>query len=75
MWQHIALYSNRRTVYKKLKAVGCKEIKKEKKKRNILSLSLTIGDVVTDQFTPCTLALEVQVQALPSRRLSFHPGV
>ena len=75
MWQHIALYSNRRTVYKKLKAVGCKEIKKKKKKRNILSLSLTIGGVVTDQFTPCTLALEVQVQALPSRRLSFHPGV
>ena len=59
------------------KAQGCRlqRNQKEKKKRNILSLSLTIGGVVTDQFTPCTLAIEVQVQALPSRRLSFHPGV
>ena len=74
MWQHIALYSNRRTVYKKFKAVGCKEIKKEKK-RETFCLPLMIGGEVTDQFPPCTLALEVQVQALPSRRLSFHPGV
>ena len=52
MWQHIALYPNRRTVYKKFKAVGCKEIKEKKKKKKRkgkkFSLSLSIGGVMAD---------------------------